>query len=179
MRKKQKKDILDILNSLQQAHEEIKDALAQRNGILVQNMLTEIQTTAVSLGEIIEKLEGEDHTCVRCLEEYCELIFKVYEDINSGIFNENKVYKTLRKQLIKIENGVKNDIVVRKEIVFFPYKASMWDSLESIYLAAKADPDCDAYCVPIPYYNLNPDHSLGQMHYEGNDYPKEIEIIDW
>lgn len=179
MRKKQKKDILDILNSLQQAHEEIKDALAQRNVILVQNMLTEIQTTAVSLGEIIEKLEGEDHTCVRCLEEYCELIFKVYEDINSGIFNENKVYKTLRKQLIKIENGVKNDIVVRKEIVFFPYKASMWDSLESIYLAAKADPDCDAYCVPIPYYNLNPDHSLGQMHYEGNDYPKEIEIIDW
>lgn len=179
MRKKQKKDILDILNSLQQAHEEIKDALAQRNGILAQNMLTEIQTTAVSLGEIIEKLEGEEHTCILCLEEYCELVFKIYEDINSGTINENKVYKTLRKQLIKIENSVKNDIVVKKEIVFFPYKASMWDSLESIYLAAKADPDCDAYCVPIPYYNLNPDHSLGQMYYEGNDYPKEIEIIDW
>lgn len=179
MRKKQKKDILDILNSLQQAHEEIKDALAQRNGILAQNMLTEIQTTAVSLGEIIEKLEGEEHTCVLCLEEYCELVFKIYENINSGTINENKVYKTLRKQLIKIENSVKNDIVVKKEIVFFPYKASMWDSLESIYLAAKADPDCDAYCVPIPYYNLNPDHSLGQMYYEGNDYPKKIEITDW
>lgn len=179
MRKKQKKDILDILSSLQQAHEEIKDALAQRNGILAQNMLTEIQTTAVSLGEIIEKLEGEKHTCVLCLEEYCELVFRIYEDINSGIINENKVYKTLRKQLIKIENSVKNEIVVRKEIVFFPYKASMWDSLESIYLAAKADPDCDTYCVPIPYYNLNPDHSLGQMYYEGNDYPKDIEVTDW
>ena len=179
MRKTQKKDILDILNSLQQAHEEIRDALAQRNDIVAQNMLTESQTTAVALGEIIEKLEGEGHVCVTCLEEYCELLFKIYEEINSRELNGNKVYKALRKQLIKIENSVKNSIIVKKEIVFFPYKASMWDSLESIYLAAKADPDCDAYCVPIPYYNLNPDHSLGQMHYEGNDYPKEIEIIDW
>ena len=135
MRKTQKKDILDILNSLQQAHEEIRDALAQRNDIVAQNMLTESQTTAVALGEIIEKLEGEGHVCVTCLEEYCELLFKIYEEINSRELNGNKVYKALRKQLIKIENSVKNSIIVKKEIVFFPYKASMWDSLESIYLA--------------------------------------------
>ena len=179
MRKTQKKEILDILNSLQEAHEEIKEALAQGNHVYAQNMLTDSQTTAVSLGEIIEKLEGEKHICVQRLEEYCELLFKIYEDITNGNTNGNKAYKTLRKQLVKIENGVRNDIAVRKEIVFFPYKASMWDSLESIYLAAKADPDCDAYCVPIPYYNLNPDHSLGHMYYDGQDYPKDIEIIDW
>jgi len=179
MRKSQKKEILDILNSLQKAHEEIKEALTQGNYILAQNMLTECQTTAVSLGEIIEKLEGEGHICVLCLEEYCEMLFKVYEEINNKNSNINKVCKILRRQLIKIENSVKNDIAIKKEIVFFPYKASMWDSLESIYLAAKADPDCNVYCVPIPYYDLNPDHSFGQMHYEGNDYPKDIEIIDW
>ena len=55
----------------------------------------------------------------------------------------------------------------------------MWDALESVYLAAKEDPNCDAYCVPIPYYDRNPDRSLGQMHYEGNEYPKNIEVIDW
>ncbi len=179
MRKTQKKEILDIINSLQKAHEEIKNALTQENAVYAQNMIVECQTTAVSLGEIIEKLEGEKHVCVLCFEEYCELLFQVYEDINSRNINLNKAYKTLRKQLIKIENGVKNNIVVRKEIVFFPYKASMWDSLESIYLAAKADPDCDVYCVPIPYYDLNPDHSLGKMYYEGHDYPKDIEVIDW
>lgn len=37
---------------------------------------------------------------------------------------------------------------------FFPYKASMWDSLESVYLVAKEDSDCDVYCVPISYYIL-------------------------
>ncbi len=179
MRKLQKKEILDILSSLQKAHEEIKEALMQESYIPAQNMLIECQTTAVSLGEVIEKLEGERHICVLHLEEYCELLFQIYEDINSGDINGNKAYKILRKQLIKIENAVKNDIIVKKEIVFFPYKASMWDSLESIYLAAKADSDCSVYCVPIPYYDLNPDHSLGKMHYEGRDYPKDIEVTDW
>ena len=179
MRKTQKEEILDILNSLQEAHEEIKEALVRQDYIFVQDMLAECQTTAASLGEIIEKLEGEGHISVLYLEEYCEVLFCVYEDINSGNISENKAHKMLRKQLIKIENSVKNDIAVRREIVFFPYKASMWDSLESIYLAAKTDPDCDAYCVPIPYYTLNSDRSLGQMHYEGNGYPENIEITDW
>ncbi len=179
MRKAQRKEILDIINSLQKAHEEIKNALAQNNAAYAQDMIAECQTMAVSIGEAIEKSEGEGHISVSCLEEYCELLFQAYEDINGGNANVNKTYKILRKQLIKIENSIKNDIVVRKEMVFFPYKASMWDSLESIYLAAKADPECDAYCVPIPYYDLNSDRSLGKMHYEGNDYPKDIEITDW
>ena len=34
---------------------------------------------------------------------------------------------------------------VRKEVVFLPYKASMWDSLESVWKAAEEDPDCVAY----------------------------------
>ena len=106
-------------------------------------------------------------------------MFHVFQDLNDQSMNENKVYKVLKKQLLKVENSVRNDILIRKEIVFFPYKASMWDSLESVYLAAKEDPECDAYCVPIPYYDLNPDHSFGKMHYEGGDYPKDIEVVDW
>lgn len=35
---------------------------------------------------------------------------------------------------------------------------------------------CDACCVLIPYYDLNPDHSFGQVHYEGREYPENIEI---
>ena len=106
MRKAEKKEVLNFINSFYQAHEEIKEALAQKNYAFALNMLIESQTTAVSLGEIIEKIEGEGHSCVLCLEEYCELLFQIYEDINSGNINGNKAYKTLRKQLIKIENSV-------------------------------------------------------------------------
>lgn len=184
MRKAQKQKILGIIDSFHQVQEEIKRALEQNNLILAQDMISELQESAIALGETIEETEGEvnaaePHRTVTCIEEYCEILFCVFEDINHNNVNRNKVYKSLRKQLIKIENSVKNDIAVKIEVAFFPYKASMWDSLESIYLAAKADPDCDAYCVPIPYYNLNPDRSFGEMHYEGNEYPEEIEVTDW
>lgn len=179
MRKAQKQEIFDFIDNLHQAHEEIRETLRRKDLILVQNMLREAQEFAVSLGESIEELEGKGHVTVLNIEEYCDTLFYVFEDISKNNFNENKVYKILRRQLIKVENSVKNDIKVRKEIVFFPYKVSMWDSLESVYLAAKADPNCDAYCVAIPYFDLNPDHSFGQMHYEGGDYPKEIEVIDY
>jgi hypothetical protein len=64
--------------------------------------------------------------------------------------------------------------------VFFPYKASRFDSFETVYLAAKDDPACDAFVVPIPYYELKSDGSLGEMHYEGaGHYGNNIECMDW
>lgn len=179
MRKAQKQEMLGRIDSLHQIHEKIKGALEQNNLMLAQDMISGAQESAIFLGEDIEKIEGEGHVTVSAIEEYCELLFCVFEEISKNNYNANKIHKTLRRQLIKIENSVKNDISVRQEVAFFPYKASMWDSLESIYLAAKADPDCDAYCVPIPYYSMNPDRSFGQMHYEGNEYPENVEITDW
>lgn len=179
MRKAQRQEILNFIESLHQAHEEIKEALGQKNDSLAQNMLSECQEFAMALGESVEELEGEGHVTVSFVEEYCEALFQVFQDLSNGPVNENREYKILRKQLLRVENSVKNDIVLRKEVVFFPYKASMWDSLESVYLAARKDPDCDVYCVPIPYFDMNSDHSFGEMHYEGGDYPQEIEITDW
>lgn len=157
----------------------MKTALVQKNIALVEKMLGECQEFAVAFGENIEKVEGENHITVSYIEEYCEALFCIFEEIQNNQINENTISKILKKKLLQIENSVKNDIHEIKEIVFFPYKASMWDSLESIYFAAKEDPDCDVYCVPIPYYDLKTDHSLGQMHYEGREYPQNVEITDW
>lgn len=190
MRQARKREILNFIDGLQQAHGEIKEALEKHELASVQTMLAECQEFAVELGNAIEETEGEDCVTVSHVEEYCETLFRIFESINLGkketssdktniAGDSNKVYKLLRKQLLRVENSVKNDIPIRKEIAFFPYKASMWDSLESIYFAAKEDPNCEAYCVPIPYFDLNGDHSFGIMHYEGNEYPPNIEIIDW
>lgn len=190
MRQARKREILNFIDGLHQAHGEIKAAMEKCELAPVQTMLAECQEFAVELGNAIEETEGEGCVTVSHVEKYCETLFCVYEAINSLeekealerpniTGNANKVYKKLKKQLLNVENSVKNDLPIRKEVAFFPYKASMWDSLESVYLAAKADPDCDAYCVPIPYFDLNSDHSFGRMHYEGNEYPKDIEVIDW
>lgn len=185
MRKAQKQEILEALKSLAQAHEEIKEELCRKNSgqvSIIQNMLSECQEFAVSLGECIEKLEGEEHVTVLYISEYCEMMYDVYTEISAADrdnINENKIYRLLRKQLVKIENSVKNDIVVIREIVFLPYKASMWDSMESVWIAARDDENCDAYVIPIPYYERNRDQSLGEMYYEGDCYPDYVPITDW
>jgi hypothetical protein len=184
MRKAQKEQAWKLVELIRQAHEEIKKYLEFHNTTMALDLLAQCQQGAIELGGFIEKFEGEGCATVRILEEYCEYVYNTHEEISQAIssnqtVNENKIYKNLRKRLIQIENSIKNDIPERKEVAFFPYKASMWDSLESVYLAAREDPNCDAYCVPIPYYDLKPDRSFGEMHYEGGQYPKNIEITDW
>lgn len=179
MRKAQKQEILEMIQTLYQAHDEIKRHIESKKHTLAQDMLTQCQECAISMGTAIEKLEGEGFITVSYIEAYCDMLFSVYEELHGSEANANKIHKNLRKQLLRIENSVKNDIPVRREIAFFPYKASMWDSLESVYLTVKEDPDCDVYCVPIPYYDRKPDRSLGELHYEGREYPRNIEIIDW
>ena len=179
MRSTQHRDTLEFVKSLHEAQEEIRIALRQERYAEAQAMLVECQEFAAALGEFIEKTEGAGHITVSRIEEYCESLYQVYQGISDGPVQENKIYRSLKQRLFKIENSIKNDIRVRTEVVFFPYKAAMWDSLESIYLAARRDPNCDAYCVPVPYFDLKPDHSFGQMHYEGREYPPGIEVTDW
>ena len=179
MRKAQKQEILEMIQTLHEAHDEVKNYINKKNNTVAQDILSQCQECAISIGTAIENLEGEGFVTISHIEAYCEVLFSIYEELNNTYVDVNKVYKNLKKQMLHIENSVKNDISIHKEVVFFPYKASMWDSLESVYLAAKEDPDCTAYCVPIPYYDRNSDGSLGQMHYEGREYPKNIEVIDW
>lgn len=179
MRKAQKQEILELVDTLYQAHEEIKQNIVAGRNASAQELLGQCQECAISIGTTVEKIERADHAAVSIAEEYCELLYRIYEELNNGDANANRVGKALHKHLLKLENSIKNDIKVRKEIAFFPYKASMWDALESVYFAAKNDPDCDTYCVPIPYYDRNPDGSPGTMYDERDQYPNDVETLDW
>ncbi len=191
MRKAQKKQIQEIMESLNEVHREIQKLLKQKEYATAQSVLADCQQCAIEMGNVIEESEGEECPSVKAIEVYCEKIFHFYnliEETNSlgepeQDTQENRkrideVRKDLQQQLVQVSEEIEK-IAVRKEIVFFPYKASMWDSLESVYLAAKEDETCDVYCVPIPYFDKNTDGSFRQMHYEGNEYPANIEVIDW
>jgi hypothetical protein len=77
----------------------------------------------------------------------------------------------------KLKITFDSEVKANREALFLPYKASMWDSLESIYLAAKEDPNWDALVMPIPYYDKK-DGKLTEMHWEIS-YPKNIPLTDW
>lgn len=175
--RKQLFSIEDLLEKANKVLEKRLFAAAIDQDTLI-GLISDCQDSAISMGEQIEKLYGEGTKCVSLLEQYCEnlyLLTQAFDDASK----KRELYNTLNKQLKKLRGLMTSELPDKLEIAFFPYKASMWDSLESVYLAAKADPNCDAYCVPIPYYDRNADGSLGQMHYEGSEYPKNIEITNW
>ena len=177
MKKVDKRRAEEFLELLEQAHGEIRTNLENKNISTAQDLLMDCQEGAISLGSLIEASEGEGFVTIPLLEEYCELVYQLHESLagEEGA-PAGKAYKLLRNLLIRIRNSVRNDIKVRKEVVFLPYKASMWDSLESVWKAADADPDCDAYVIPSPYYDKNPDGSFREMHYEGNLYPQYVPV---
>jgi len=155
----------------------------------VLDLLQQCQQGAIQIGTIIEEAEGEDFPTVNRLEEYCELVFQVFEMVQSYMENADKEAKagpdadvicnTMDRLLAEIEENIHREIQVRKEVVFLPYKASMWDSLESVWRAAMEDPDCDAYVVPIPYFDKNPDGTVKTVHYEGDMFPKDVPITHY
>lgn len=173
MRKFHKQQILEVIQSLHEIHEHCRNQLLIKDCQTVQGLLTDCQDAAIQIGELIEQLEGEGTEAVAYLEQYCERLYQVNIELEE--ISPQKAYKRLEEILIRAENAI-GHMKVRKEVVFLPYKASMWDSLESVYLAAREDEDCDAYVVPIPYYDKLPDDSLGELHYEGKEYPPDIEI---
>ncbi|MCL1848222.1 MAG: hypothetical protein FWF83_00900 [Clostridiales bacterium] len=131
------------------------------------------QDAALNIAGFIEQAEGEGTATVELLLDYYTMLQNASADRVSD--------RALRKRLNEVESSIKYEVNTDTiEVVFLSYKASMSDSIESIYLAAKADPNCKAYWIPVPYYDRKPDGSLGRMHYEGAEYYDDaIECTDW
>ncbi len=164
---------------LGQAHESIVSALLTGNTGEAAGLLEDCQEGAVALGTKIEEVKKTSDV-ISVLEQYCETLYILHEKLlENGITDIKAFGDTLSKNLHVIQESVRKNILERKTVVFLPYKASMWDSLESVWKAADADPDCDAYVVPIPYYEKKSDGMLGEMYYEGDQYPEYVPITDY
>ena len=175
MERYRKKDMLQTVDTLLRANDAIvRTVLSNPQGAA--EALVQCQESAIALGTYIDTL-GETYVgLVHTLEDYCENIYQMSESLS----DENlcrKLSKKVKKQLTTLQNSVKYDLPEdKKEVVFLPYKASMWDSLESVWKTADEDPDCDAFVIPIPYFDKNPDGSFKEEHYEGDQYPKYVPI---
>ena len=173
----QKKLAEEYIKLLNQAHQGMKRAIEIKKRDVTRDLLEQCQELAIRLGNMIEETEGEGSVAVQLLEDYCERVYQIYvKNSEEETIHVSKTYKGLHRLLVQIENCIKYEMEMRIEAVFLPYKASMWDSMESVWKAADEDSDCDAYVIPIPYYDKNPDGSFGKEHYEGNQYPDYVPI---
>ena len=76
----------------------------------------------------------------------------------------------------EIKTFISENIVYK--VVFMPYKASMWDSLESIWMAADKDERCEALVVPITYYELDRNQNPIKKVNERDRFPEYVNIIN-
>lgn len=126
-------------------------------------------------GFSIENYQNNYENSVKYLVSSIEYIAnKLLENENIGEYKKDIVQK-----IELIINKLNSDKEVKLEIVFLPYKASMWDTLESIWLSAKEDERCNSYVIPIPYYDRDSNGRLSVYHYEGDNFPSYVPIHDY
>lgn len=167
--------IEELVKLLKEAQAQICQAAVRQENAVAMELLGSCQDVAVAIGNTVEESFGEGFKTVGILEEYCEQLYEAHEKLAAG----DADLSPLDTALSQIEESVQKDIKERKEVLFLPYKPAFWDSMASVWKAAVEDPDCDVYVMPIPYFEKNPDRSLGKMHYDREGYPEGIMVTDY
>ncbi|WP_161809213.1 hypothetical protein [Heyndrickxia shackletonii] len=163
-----KNKISDLIDTIS----EMIDVLLQIN-----DPLTEISDCLAALEAISSQIIQEENIPRKTITQLqkIEIMFETFLN-NSTQIDENTI-KDLKKQVILFKSIFVDEIKAKLNIVFFPYKASMWDSLASVYEAAAEDRDCVVHVVPIPYFQLSQNEAIPT--YEGSQFPENVPITHY
>ena len=172
------------------AQTELMDAIENREFPRCLSKLATMQEEAITFGNAIEQKKGEGTKSVSAIEEYCEALFELYQRISEqgGRADFSKVpaleVKALKKErkniLTCLENlraAVQKDF--KKQVVFLPHSEKHFASLRPLVDALLEEEEIECKIIPIPYYDKCGDGRLKEIHYEGEDFPKGYEIVDY
>lgn len=172
---KSKENVKKIIAMLQSFHQGSLSDMSQ----LSKENLEVINDTIISLGESLVPFQEQAISVFPLLEQYAQNIVNLEQYARQG-HDVKAITNSILEQIAEISATVESVLPSDKKIVYFlPYKASMWDSLESVWREAAADENIAAYVMPIPYYVKNPDGSFKEYHWEIDQYPKEVPVVDY
>lgn len=150
--------------------------------------LMRLQQTSIELGEYTEDVKGEGYDIVSVLEQFCEDIYGLYEPLNEYLTeneeNDSSVIwdEALVEQAYTCVDQKFAELVDlydrRKESAFFCLKPDFFKDYRGLYEEAKADPDCDVYVIPIPWFKRNIDGSVKEYFYSLEGYPEDVDVYD-
>jgi hypothetical protein len=178
MRKQAKKQLCESMEYLIYTADTIGELLGRLGREQAMDILVQMQELVIHAGETIEASEENCAEIILKLENVCEIIYKLTTSLEDAKTRSN-LLKELKAILAAANEEVQKNIPGKLEILFLPYQVSMWDSLESVWMAARDRDDIDCYVVPIPFYDVLPDNSLGNIHYEGDLYPDYVPITSY
>ena len=169
---KQYIDLLDGVSDLLKKQLKLEDDVRRK-------FLTRCQEIIIMLGERLEAVTNQkdkgyisQNALIKKLEDLCELIYTFSNSGEPGVLDEilNSIIET--RQLVV-------SMPVTFRVVFLPYKASMWDSLESIWREFSRDEDFETSVVPIPFYEEDRTTMKYVPRYEGNLFPDDVPVVSF
>lgn len=178
MRKHVKAQLLESVEYLVQTSDNLETLLRGLGRNAAVDVLAQMQQLVIQVGNTIEDSEGSTHAVISKLENVCEVLYQLSCSLGQKKRGRH-LFQELKGSIAEIKTEIIDNIPVRLEILFVPYQVSMWDSLESVWMAARDEETVDSFVVPIPFYDVRPDNSLGSMHYEGDRYPDYVPVIPY
>lgn len=177
MRKRKKKELLEIIKTVAEAIDAVQNFIKVQNREEAEALLADCQGAVIGVGTVLEQSGMEGTQAVHFMEELCELIYQC--SMTPDFEGKQQICIQIQEKLLQAEKEMEVAIVEQKLVVFLPYKASMWDSLASIWEASKDDGEWESVVMPIPYFAKKADGTLGEMEYEGDEFPADVPIMDW
>lgn len=168
MRKQVRGQCEQLIENLTQAHQMIATCVSMEEYETLRQVLEACQNTAIALGGVIETSEGEGTDAVAELEHYCELLYQ----LSNGEGSVDQLDESVTRV-----SALVHDFPETREVVFLPYKVSMWDSLESEWRKMEDDPTVHAVVIPIPYFEKNEEGMATNFVYEGDRYPEDVPVV--
>lgn len=157
------------------------------------DMLAQCQSVAIDLGNFIEQMQGEENlsakACVAALEEYCEKIFNVYNNLSLALGREKedfqKLCAALNRAFVQMKQTVENEIIHKKLVAFLPDNPKRWKEMQALYDYYTQQENTEVCVIPLPLFakNLYGEIVAGQDEYDRNDkrneYPAYLNVIPW
>ena len=172
MDRKEKKEILELLSTLK---------LYLSASLTDENPSETIDNTLEICNNSCKRYFSEAH-----YEEYGD-VFESLIQIFSNL-DWNNTQQDEKQQIFGLAVDIIEGLIaklqkdkrdIKKEIVFLPYKASMWDCMDTVWQAAYEDKDCcNVHVVPIPYCTFTPEMKVDEWHCEEN-LPEYVPITHW
>ncbi len=174
MNTRDSKEILNLIKTLKEANDYLA-ASEEMSLELLKQVITNCLTASENIGQTLQTFGELDqyHAELTTYQSLLKDFLVAISQAGELAYPASAIEASLTKLTTKLNAKHK------KQVVFLPYKASMWDSLATIYEATLADPSCEPYVVPIPYFTKDEQGKLKDLHYEGNLFPKEVPITSW
>ena len=161
--------------------EELEKAFSEGQFEAVLSALPSLQERAVMLGNAVEERKGEGTESVHILESFCEALFQLHSSLTAAQASAPEQCKEqlegLRPILGKLRTALEREF--KRQVVFLPHSAKHFASLRPLIDALQEREDTEVKLMPIPYFDRLGDGSLSEMHYEGENFPKEYPITDY